>query len=228
MTDRDLQIQEQQLREITTLWSQNMWAYQAMSNILNSDLEVDDAFEKLTDVLNQQKAVAPLIQDRISVLLSNTVLRRRDLVLKQTPRTKMKEESVIDLRATPLTQEKLFVIDSELRRNEEHDRTNRDILTAIAKPVNLVIPGLGKAYQQRGNTQKQTQQKKDTETPTPTAFQQPANPTGYAGTSNFKPQRGRNAFRGNNNNNPRGRGRGSRGSRGRNSNRGRGRGNWTQ
>ena len=227
LSDKDLQSQEQQLREMTTLWSQNMWAFQAMNMILNSDMEADEAFEKLSDVLNQQKAVAPLIQDRLSVLLSNTVLRRRDLILKQTPCNKMKEESIIDLRATSLTQEKLFVIDSDLRKKEESEKTSRELLTAIAKPVNLVVPGMGKAYQQRGNTrnQRQNYQKKDTDT-TPPAFQQPEASTGFAGASNYKAQRGRAPFRGNRDN-TRARGRGSRGSRGR-GNRGRGRGNWTQ
>ena len=225
LSDKEMQTQEQYLREVTALWSQNMWAYQSLDNILSSDMETDMAFQKITDILNQQKAIAPLIQDRLSVLLSNITLRRRDMVLKQNPCSKMKDDSKINLRSSSLLQDKLFVIDKELREREEHERTTRDMMSAMKTTVTVNIPGLGKNFQAKAQPQaKQTQQKEPESSPAPT-FQQPTTSTGYAGAQNFKAQRGRGAFRGTT---PRGRGRGQRGgSRGR-YNKGRGRGQFNQ
>jgi hypothetical protein len=225
-SDKEMQVQEQYLREVTALWSQNMWAYQSLDNILSSDMETDMAFQKISDILNQQKAIAPLIQDRVSVLLSNITLRRRDMVLKQTPCSKMKDDSKINLRSSSLLQDKLFVVDKELREREEHEKNTRDMMSAMKTTVTVNIPGLGKNFQAKAQPQAKQTQQKEPESPAPT-FQQPTTPTGYAGAQNFKAQRGRGAFRGTNPN-PRGRGRGQRGgSRGR-YNKGRGRGQFNQ
>jgi hypothetical protein len=241
-SDKELQSQEQSMREMSVLWSQNIWGMQAIDTILCSDLEADEAFDRISHINNQLKAVAPLIQDRISVILSNTVLRRRDLVLRQYPCTKYKRDSIVDLRASPLTDEKLFVIPPELKEKEDAEKTSRDMIAAINRPVTVHLAGQNQYQNQAKQNQNQTNQPKANDNQQGQAFQQPSTSTGYAGARNFKKQRNRGnaySFRGNynqnqdyssNNYNTRGRGRGGRdrgrGSRSRSNNRFRGRANY--
>jgi hypothetical protein len=71
--ERELQTQKQQLSETVALWSQTMLGFQAMDNTLSS--EAHEALAEVSALANKHKSVAPMIQDRLSVLLAYTPLR---------------------------------------------------------------------------------------------------------------------------------------------------------
>jgi len=81
VTDKDLQQQEQDLREVLASWSALRWSFSGLSQLLDSDLDKDRAYAILRSLVSEQEVLAPVIEDRLTTMLTNTILRRRDMLL---------------------------------------------------------------------------------------------------------------------------------------------------
>ncbi len=159
-------------------------------------------FDHIRAVVNQQKSLAPLLQDRITTLLSNVLLKRRDSTLSTYQARALKEDTVIELRATDFLEERVIKIPEGIKEVESEKKSNRDLLGVLRRQtLKVTLPS---------NFQTQPQSKDDKSTTTAAAaagssFQvqaQTTQATGFSGAKNYKKQN--YAFRGN-------RGRGNRG-----------------
>jgi len=79
--DKDLLQQEQELRETLCCWSVSRWGNSAARALLEQDLSLEELKGCLRTILDEQDNLSPVIEDRLTTTLTNTVLRRRDIIL---------------------------------------------------------------------------------------------------------------------------------------------------
>ncbi len=192
-TEAEVKAQEMQLRELTLLWSQNLWGLQTLDSILDSEAPSQEMLNHIKAVVNQQKMAAPLVQDRITTLLSNVLLKRRDLTLSTFQAKALKEDTIVELRATDFLEDKIIRIPEGIKEIEAEKKSNRDLLSVLRRQtLKVTLPT---------NFQSQPQPKEDKSASAAAAgasFQvqaQTTQATGFSGAKNYKKQN--NAFRGN-------------------------------
>ena len=203
LSESEVKAQEIQLRELALLWSQNLWGLQTLDSIMDSGDTSEQMFDHIKAVINQQKQAAPLFQDRITTLLSNVLLKRRDNTLASFNAKALKEDTLVELRATDFLEEKIIRIPDSIKEVESEKKSNRDLLGVLRRQtLKVTLPA---------NFQGQTQSKDVKATSAAasaagTSFQvqaQTTQGTGFSGAKNYKKQnqafrgnRGRGGFRG--------------------------------
>jgi hypothetical protein len=203
LTNAEIESQETMIRETVTMWSHMRWAMQSMENILQSENIPEMEGSMLRSITDQLKDFSPLMDDRLSTLLANTALKRRDVFLGASSAKNLKEDSVSQLRSSSLLQPELFQIHKEIRRLEEAEKASRDMLQAMRnQTVNVNIPGLAKLTGQfpQANNTKPAEQTTPAQTTTTSAvqdsFQTSTSTNRGSGYRNFKDRRNKQSFRG--------------------------------
>ena len=72
------------------------------------DLSLSDLKAQFSAILDQQDLLAPAMEDRLTTELTNSVLRRRDIVLATSQAKSFQEDSVVEFRSSPLVGSELF------------------------------------------------------------------------------------------------------------------------
>jgi len=135
VSDKDLAHQEQEVRETLAAWSVLRWSFSGLSQILESDMTREQAFGVLKSLVEEQESLAPVIEDRLSTLLTNTVLRRRDILLSSSSAKHLQDENLVELRASPLDGPELLSFPQELVSEERELKSSRALLAALrSKP----------------------------------------------------------------------------------------------
>ena len=195
LSETEVKAQETQLRELALLWSQNLWGLQTLDSIMDTGDTSQQMFDHIKAVINQQKQVAPLFQDRITTLLSNVLLKRRDNTLASYNAKVLKEDTLVELRSTDFLEEKVIKIPDNIKEVESEKKSNRDLLGVLRRQtLKVTLPD---------NFQGQAQSKdvkatSATAAAAGTSFQvqaQTTQGTGFSGAKNYKKQN--QAFRGN-------------------------------
>jgi len=131
VTDKDLQQQEQDLREVLASWSALRWSFSGLAQVLDSDLDKDRAYAILRSLVSEQEVLAPVIEDRITTMLTNTILRRRDMLLSSSAGKQLQEDNLVELRASPLEGPDLLNFPPELVTEERELKSSRALIAAL-------------------------------------------------------------------------------------------------
>jgi len=131
VTDKDLQQQEQDLREVLASWSALRWSFSGLSQLLDSDLDKDRAYAILRSLVSEQEVLAPVIEDRLTTMLTNTILRRRDMLLSSSAGKQLQEDNLVELRASPLEGPDLLNFPPELVTEERELKSSRALIAAL-------------------------------------------------------------------------------------------------
>jgi len=131
VSDKDLQQQEQELREVLASWSALRWSFSGLSQLLDSDLDKDQAYVILRSLVQEQEVLAPVVEDRLTTMLTNTILRRRDMLLASSAGKQLQEENLVELRASPLEGPDLLNFPPELVSEERELKSSRALIAAL-------------------------------------------------------------------------------------------------
>lgn len=102
------------------------------------DLSSTDLKTQLTAILDQQDLFAPAMEDRLTTELTNSVLRRRDIVLSTTQAKAFQEDSVVEFRSSPLVGSDLFDFDKEVIKEELEVQTSKAVMASTRRNIQLV------------------------------------------------------------------------------------------
>ena len=164
--------------------------------LADESLTLEQQRQKLTVVVDKQDLLSPVVEDRLTTELTNSVLRRRDIILSTSQVQKFQEDSVAKFRASPLVGTDLFEFDSEVVKEEMQAQTFQSMMAGLRRPVQIAekhaksrTPVATVLAQPAASTSSAYQ---------PSTSQQNTQPfpSAYAG---YKPQSRRGAGRGNSN-----------------------------
>jgi len=134
VSESHLKLLEADTREALATWSALRWAFSATSAYLEDDsLSRDQLRDKLRTVSKMQQSLAPIVEDRLTTTLTNTVLRRRDIILSSYQAKFLQEENLVDIRASPLLGSDLLDFPQELVHEEREARTSRELISALRR-----------------------------------------------------------------------------------------------
>jgi hypothetical protein len=135
VSERALWSLEKQARQLACAWSAMRWAHRATRQVLDDEeRSEEEKWADLDAILQTQADLEPLMEDLISTNLTNTVLRRRDLLLEQIQATYLTPENLIQLRGSPLDEQVLIQFPEELLKEERELRSKRMFLQALKPP----------------------------------------------------------------------------------------------
>jgi len=133
-SEAHLKILESDTREALATWSAMRWAFSATSVYLEDDsLSKEQLRDKLKTISKLQQSLAPIIEDRLTTTLTNTVLRRRDIILSSYQAKFLQEDNLVDIRASPLLGTDLLDFPQELVHEEREARTSRELIAALRR-----------------------------------------------------------------------------------------------
>ena len=238
--EADLKQQETDLRETLAVWSSLRWSFSTASKILENDsVSTDEVKDRLNTVFKLQDSLAPLIEDRLTTSLTNTILRRRDVILSSYQAKFLQEENIVDIRGSPLLGTELLEFPSQMIQEERDSRAQRALISALKRPPPSSSSSSSKTQYKQGRFQ-QSQQRQftpaaagsATQIPSASGQQKPYQPPAAAPTAynvQYQPYKKRKGRSGNSRNWQPSRGRDSRPYRGNfsgSSYKGRGRGRY--
>jgi len=131
ITDKDLAQQEQELRETLAAWSVLRWSFSGLSQLIDSDMSKEQAFTVIQSLVEEQESLAPVIEDRLSTMLTNTILQRRDILLASSSGKQLQEENLVELRVSPLDGPELLSFPPELVTEERELKSSRALIAAL-------------------------------------------------------------------------------------------------
>jgi len=131
VADKDLAQQEQELREILAAWSVLRWSFSGLSQLIDSDMTKEQAFSVIQSLVEEQESLAPVIEDRLSTMLTNTILRRRDILLSSSSAKALQEQNLVELRASPLDGPELLSFPQDLVTEERELKSSRALIAAL-------------------------------------------------------------------------------------------------
>ncbi len=144
---------ERQARQLTCAWSAIRWSLRAIRQVLDDEeRSEEEKWGDLDAILQAQADLEPLMEDLITTGLTNSVLRRRDLLLEQVQASYLTPENLIQLRGSPLDEQVLIQFPEELLKEERELRSKRMFLQAL-KPPRAAWPPSGQASAQSQATQ---------------------------------------------------------------------------
>ena len=139
ISDKELMTQEQALRESLCIWSSVRWGHSALRRLLErEDLSSTDLRVQLTAILDQQDLLAPVMEDRLTTELTNSVLRRRDIVLSNTQAKAFQEDSIVEFISSPLVGSDLFDFDKEVIKEELEVQTSKAVMASTRRNIQVV------------------------------------------------------------------------------------------
>jgi len=134
VSEAHLKLLETDTREALATWSALRWGFSATSAFLEDDtLSRDQLRDKLRTISKMQQSLAPIVEDRLTTTLTNTVLRRRDIILSSYQAKFLQEENLVDIRASPLLGSDLLDFPQELVHEEREARTSRELIAALRR-----------------------------------------------------------------------------------------------
>jgi len=131
VTDKDLAQQEQEVRETLAAWSVLRWSFSGLSQLIDSDMTKEQVFAVIKSLVEEQESLAPVIEDRLSTMLTNTALRRRDILLSSSSAKHLQDENLVELRASPLDGPELLSFPQDLVSEERELKSSRALIAAL-------------------------------------------------------------------------------------------------
>jgi len=113
--DAEWAAMEARLRELLIALSQLKWVFEAQAAFVDSVIPENspEGIWRIPETINtSMDYILTFMLDNISTQLSNIVLRRRDLILRQA--TSLRPQVVLELRGQPVLQTELLKVDSEI------------------------------------------------------------------------------------------------------------------
>ena len=135
VSEKTLCAMERQARQLACAWSAMRWSHRVTRQVLDDEeRSEEEKWADLDAILQTQADLEPLMEDLITTSLTNTVLRRRDLLLEQVQATYLTPENLIQLRGSPLDEQVLIQFPEELLKEERELMSKRMFLHALKPP----------------------------------------------------------------------------------------------
>jgi hypothetical protein len=135
VNEKTLWAMEKQARQLACAWSAMRWSHRATRQVLDDEeRSEEEKWADLDAILQTQADLEPLMEDLITTNLTNTVLRRRDLLLDQIQAQYLTPENLIQLRGSSLDEQVLIQFPEELLKEERELRSKRMFLQALKPP----------------------------------------------------------------------------------------------
>jgi len=135
VSEKTLCAMERQARQLACAWSAMRWSHRVTRQVLDDEeRSEEEKWADLDAILQTQADLEPLMEDLITTGLTNTVLRRRDLLLEQVQATYLTPENLIQLRGSPLDEQVLIQFPEELLKEERELMSKRMFLHALKPP----------------------------------------------------------------------------------------------
>jgi hypothetical protein len=128
VNDRDLADQEMEFKRLLSIISLAHWDHDMLSRLrdqLKQGLDQDQAAQTLDTILNEQKEYLPLADDMLTTGLTNSVLRRRDILLKNFAPLDLSEDAITKLRSSDLASRSLLEVPPGLIKEEQDSATQK-------------------------------------------------------------------------------------------------------
>ena len=134
VSEVDLKQQEADTRELLSAWSALRWSFSAANIFLDDpSLSAEELREKLKTLSRLQESLAPLMEDRITTSLTNTILRRRDIILSSYQAKFLHDENLMDIRGSPLLGSELLEFPPEIVHEERESRLQRELIASLKR-----------------------------------------------------------------------------------------------
>ena len=130
LSDKDLKEQEVEIKRMISIQSVMHWGHDALENItdqLSKGADPQSVVTELKVLLDEQKEALPIMEDCLCTALTNTVLRRRDLVFRSVQVQDLSPEALVTLRSSSLTGTELIPVDDDLIRSERKHKSEQTL-----------------------------------------------------------------------------------------------------
>ncbi len=144
VSDKDLKDTELEYKRSLSILSIAHWSHDALARLKDQLAEGQDpteAAQYLDVILKEQMEYLPLLDDILTTGLTNTVLKRRDLLLKSFSSLDLSTETITKIRASDLTSISLVEVPADLIKEEEAKRTQKTLYNFAKASASLAEKG---------------------------------------------------------------------------------------